>query len=108
MALDGNPFTTEPSYKQIIIDQLVHLRQLDLKKITDDERRMASIVVRKEEEKRRESSKVCVLATCIFHNIYYRHVFITRYTYTIFATLKRIKGCNINADEEVLMMLLRK
>lgn len=41
-----------------MIDQLQCLRQLDLKKITEDERRMASIVVRKEEEKRKECSKV--------------------------------------------------
>ena len=34
------------------------LRQLDLKKVTDDERRMASIVVRKEQEKKKECSKV--------------------------------------------------
>ena len=58
LALDGNPFTAEASYKQIVIDQMQCLRQLDLKKITDDERRMASIVVRKEEEKKKECTKV--------------------------------------------------
>ena len=56
--MDGNPFTAEPSYKQIVIDQLASLRQLDLKRITEDERRMASIVVRKEEEKKKECTKV--------------------------------------------------
>ena len=58
LALDGNPFTAEASYKQIVIDQMQCLRQLDLKKVTDDERRMASIVVRKEQEKKKECSKV--------------------------------------------------
>lgn len=57
LALDGNPFTAEASYKQIVIDQMQCLRQLDLKKVTDDERRMASIVVRKEQEKKKECSK---------------------------------------------------
>ena len=33
LALDGNPFTSEQSYKQIVIDQLTCLRQLDLKKV---------------------------------------------------------------------------
>jgi len=36
---------------------MTSLRQLDLKKVTDDERRMASIVVRKEEEKKKECNK---------------------------------------------------
>ncbi|XP_078007362.1 leucine-rich repeat-containing protein 49 isoform X9 [Phascolarctos cinereus] len=36
---------------------MMQLRQLDMKRITEEERRMASIVARKEEEKKRESHK---------------------------------------------------
>ena len=45
---------------------MTSLRQLDLKKVTDDERRMASIVVRKEEEKKKECNKVLDVITISF------------------------------------------
>ncbi|XP_073068210.1 leucine-rich repeat-containing protein 49 isoform X9 [Manis javanica] len=40
---------------------MMQLRQLDMKRITEEERRMASVVAKKEEEKKRESQKQSLL-----------------------------------------------
>ncbi|XP_054858932.1 leucine-rich repeat-containing protein 49 isoform X2 [Eublepharis macularius] len=40
---------------------MMQLKQLDMKKITEEERRMASVALRKEEEKKRESHKQALL-----------------------------------------------
>ncbi|XP_025871954.2 leucine-rich repeat-containing protein 49 isoform X5 [Vulpes vulpes] len=40
---------------------MMQLRQLDMKRVTEEERRMASIVAKKEEEKKRESHKQSLL-----------------------------------------------
>ncbi|XP_076012093.1 leucine-rich repeat-containing protein 49 [Genypterus blacodes] len=57
LTLDGNPVALETWYKQAVLRCVLHLRQLDMKRITDEERRMAGVQARKEEEKKRESHK---------------------------------------------------
>ncbi|XP_051836711.1 leucine-rich repeat-containing protein 49 isoform X3 [Antechinus flavipes] len=57
ITLDGNPIAQESWYKHTILLHMMQLRQLDMKRITEEERRMASIVARKEEEKKRETHK---------------------------------------------------
>ncbi|XP_033022665.1 leucine-rich repeat-containing protein 49 isoform X5 [Lacerta agilis] len=61
VTLDGNPIAQEALYKHTVLHHMMQLRQLDMKKITEEERRMASVALRKEEEKRRESHKQTLL-----------------------------------------------
>ncbi|XP_068694422.1 leucine-rich repeat-containing protein 49-like [Montipora foliosa] len=61
VSLDGNPFSSDPSYKQILLRNLLNLRQLDMKRISEEEKRIASVMARKEEEKKKEISKLAVL-----------------------------------------------
>ncbi|XP_057700509.1 leucine-rich repeat-containing protein 49 isoform X2 [Corythoichthys intestinalis] len=57
LTLDGNPVALETWYKQAVLRCVLHLRQLDMKRITDEDRRMAGVQSRKEEEKKKESHK---------------------------------------------------
>ncbi|KAM9408328.1 leucine-rich repeat-containing protein 49 [Pholidichthys leucotaenia] len=57
LTLDGNPVALETWYKQAVLCCVLHLRQLDMKRITDEDRRMAGVQARKEEEKKKESHK---------------------------------------------------
>ncbi|XP_074517842.1 leucine-rich repeat-containing protein 49 isoform X1 [Sebastes fasciatus] len=57
LTLDGNPVALETWYKQAVLRCVLHLRQLDMKRITDEDRRMAGVQARKEEEKKRENHK---------------------------------------------------
>ncbi|XP_061820565.1 leucine-rich repeat-containing protein 49 isoform X2 [Nerophis lumbriciformis] len=57
LTLDGNPVALETWYKQAVLRCVLHLRQLDMKRITEEDRRMAGVQARKEEEKRKESQK---------------------------------------------------
>nr|XP_056721829.1 leucine-rich repeat-containing protein 49 [Euleptes europaea] len=61
VTLDGNPIAQETWYKHTVLHHMMQLRQLDMKKITEEERRLASVAIRKEEEKRRESHKQALL-----------------------------------------------
>ncbi|XP_062998442.1 leucine-rich repeat-containing protein 49 [Elgaria multicarinata webbii] len=61
ITLDGNPIAQETWYKHTVLHHMMQLRQLDMKKITEEERRLASVALRKEEEKRRESHKQTLL-----------------------------------------------
>ncbi|XP_075064185.1 leucine-rich repeat-containing protein 49 [Mixophyes fleayi] len=61
VTLDGNPIAQEPWYRQTILGHMVQLRQLDMKRITEEERRTASVLARKEEERKRESHKQALL-----------------------------------------------
>ncbi|XP_063955815.1 leucine-rich repeat-containing protein 49-like isoform X12 [Lytechinus pictus] len=61
VSLDGNPFCQESSYKSIIIRSMGYLKQLDMKKISEDERKVALAVVKKEEQKKREVNRMAVL-----------------------------------------------
>ncbi|KAL7980341.1 hypothetical protein Chor_014670 [Crotalus horridus] len=61
LTLDGNPIAQEACYKPTILHHMMQLRQLDMKKITEEERRLASVALRKEEEKRRESHRQTLL-----------------------------------------------
>lgn len=57
LTLDGNPVALETWYKQAVLRCVLHLRQLDMKRITDEDRRVAGVQARKEEEKKKESHK---------------------------------------------------
>uniref|UniRef100_A0A1A8BTL7 Leucine rich repeat containing 49 n=2 Tax=Nothobranchius kadleci TaxID=1051664 RepID=A0A1A8BTL7_NOTKA len=57
LTLDGNPVALETWYKQAVLRCVLHLRRLDMKRITDEDRRMAGVHARKEEEKKKESHK---------------------------------------------------
>uniref|UniRef100_A0A4W2IPC9 Leucine-rich repeat-containing protein 49 n=1 Tax=Bos indicus x Bos taurus TaxID=30522 RepID=A0A4W2IPC9_BOBOX len=61
ITFDGNPIAQESWYKHTILQNMMQLRQLDMKRITEEERRMASVVAKKEEEKKRESQKQSLL-----------------------------------------------
>nr|BAA90984.1 unnamed protein product [Homo sapiens] len=58
---DGNPIAQESWYKHTVLQNMMQLRQLDMKRITEEERRMASVLAKKEEEKKRESHKQSLL-----------------------------------------------
>ncbi|KAM4743927.1 leucine-rich repeat-containing protein 49 [Anableps anableps] len=60
LTLDGNPVALETWYKQAVLRCVLHLRQLDMKRITDEDRRMAGVLTRKEEEKKKESHKQAI------------------------------------------------
>ncbi|XP_019912006.2 leucine-rich repeat-containing protein 49 isoform X2 [Esox lucius] len=57
LTLDGNPVALETWYKQAALRCVLQLRQLDMKRVTEEERRMACIMARKEDEKKRDSHK---------------------------------------------------
>ncbi|NXJ14363.1 LRC49 protein, partial [Odontophorus gujanensis] len=61
ITLDGNPIAQETWYKHTVLHHMMQLRQLDMKRITEEERRMASVAARKEEERKRESHKQSLL-----------------------------------------------
>ncbi|XP_068000062.1 leucine-rich repeat-containing protein 49 isoform X2 [Melanerpes formicivorus] len=61
ITLDGNPIAQETWYKHTVLHHMMQLRQLDMKRITEEERRMASVAARKEEERKRESHKQALL-----------------------------------------------
>uniref|UniRef100_A0A3Q4BM43 Leucine rich repeat containing 49 n=1 Tax=Mola mola TaxID=94237 RepID=A0A3Q4BM43_MOLML len=70
VTLDGNPIALETWYKQAVLCCVLHLRQLDMKRVTDEDRRMAGVQARKEEEKKRESHKILLKATNFVHSAY--------------------------------------
>ncbi|XP_040498971.1 leucine-rich repeat-containing protein 49 isoform X2 [Ursus maritimus] len=61
ITFDGNPIAQESWYKHTVLQNMTQLRQLDMKRVTEEERRMASVVAKKEEEKKRESHKQSLL-----------------------------------------------
>ncbi|KAK3097495.1 hypothetical protein FSP39_010176 [Pinctada imbricata] len=61
ISLDGNPITQEQYYKQVVLRHMQQLKQLDMKRVTEEERRIALVMARKEEEKKREMNKANVL-----------------------------------------------
>ncbi|EDO45771.1 predicted protein, partial [Nematostella vectensis] len=61
LSLDGNPFASDVTYKQTVLKSVTCLRQLDMKRITEEERRIAMVMARKEEEKKKEVNKLAVL-----------------------------------------------
>ncbi|XP_048583494.1 leucine-rich repeat-containing protein 49 isoform X2 [Nematostella vectensis] len=66
LSLDGNPFASDVTYKQTVLKSVTCLRQLDMKRITEEERRIAMVMARKEEEKKKEVNKLAVLKSYIF------------------------------------------
>ncbi|KAL4228191.1 Leucine-rich repeat-containing protein 49 [Mactra antiquata] len=61
ISLDGNPLTQEQYYKQIVLRHMQQLKQLDMKRVTEEERRIALVMARKEEEKKKEMNKLSVM-----------------------------------------------
>ncbi|XP_033634664.1 leucine-rich repeat-containing protein 49-like isoform X1 [Asterias rubens] len=61
VSLDGNPLSQDINYKSIILRNVKQIRQLDMKRITEDERRVTTTAVKKEEDKKKETSKLVVL-----------------------------------------------
>ncbi|XP_076465763.1 leucine-rich repeat-containing protein 49-like isoform X2 [Babylonia areolata] len=61
ICLDGNPLAQDPAYKQVVLRNMQQLKQLDMRRVTEEERRLALVMARKEEEKRRELNKVAIL-----------------------------------------------
>ncbi|XP_008834624.1 leucine-rich repeat-containing protein 49 isoform X5 [Nannospalax galili] len=61
ITFDGNPIAQESWYKHTVLQNMMQLRQLDMKRVTEEEKRVASIVAKKEEEKKRESHKQSLL-----------------------------------------------
>ncbi|XP_064608025.1 leucine-rich repeat-containing protein 49-like isoform X2 [Liolophura sinensis] len=61
LSLDGNPLTQESHYKQSVLRHMQQLKQLDMKRITEEERRIAIVMARKEEEKKREINKMAIV-----------------------------------------------
>ncbi len=61
VSLDGNPFSQDINHKSIILRNVKQIRQLDMKRITEDERRISNTAVKREEEKKKETSKLVVL-----------------------------------------------
>ncbi|XP_064618842.1 leucine-rich repeat-containing protein 49-like isoform X2 [Lineus longissimus] len=61
ISLDGNPFAQDQYYKQVLLRHMSQLRQLDMKRITEEERRIAIVMARKEDEKKRETNKAAVI-----------------------------------------------
>ncbi|XP_053450773.1 leucine-rich repeat-containing protein 49 isoform X2 [Nycticebus coucang] len=61
ISFDGNPIAQESWYKHTVLQNMMQLRQLDMKRITEEERRLASIAAKKEEEKKRESHKLSLI-----------------------------------------------
>ncbi|KAL8577182.1 hypothetical protein ACOMHN_047950 [Nucella lapillus] len=61
ICLDGNPIAQDPSYKQIVLRNMQQLKQLDMRRVTEEERRLALVTARKEDEKRRETNRAAIL-----------------------------------------------
>uniref|UniRef100_H2YWU8 Leucine-rich repeat-containing protein 49 n=1 Tax=Ciona savignyi TaxID=51511 RepID=H2YWU8_CIOSA len=57
ISLDGNPISSDVCYKQIVLRSMPQLRQLDMKRISEDERRMTAVLIKKEEDRKREVHK---------------------------------------------------
>ena len=64
LSLDGNPFSSDPSYKQVILRHLLSLRQLDMKRISVRVRCIYSFGFHLNFENFDVSSTVCK-STCI-------------------------------------------
>ncbi|RUS69701.1 hypothetical protein EGW08_022537 [Elysia chlorotica] len=61
ISLDGNPICQEGNYKQTVLRHMQQLKQLDMKRVSEEERRLSLVMARKEEEKRREMNKIAML-----------------------------------------------
>ncbi|XP_022108210.1 leucine-rich repeat-containing protein 49-like isoform X2 [Acanthaster planci] len=61
ISLDGNPLAQDINYKSIILRNVHQIRQLDMKRVTEEERRISSTVAKREEEKKRETHKLVAL-----------------------------------------------
>ncbi|XP_064192164.1 leucine-rich repeat-containing protein 49-like isoform X1 [Anguilla rostrata] len=60
LTLDGNPVAQETWYRQTALRCMLQLKQLDMKRVTEEERRMACVLARKDDERKRESHKQAV------------------------------------------------
>ncbi|XP_052101098.1 leucine-rich repeat-containing protein 49-like isoform X8 [Mytilus californianus] len=61
ISLDGNPIAQEQYYKQIVLRHMQQLKQLDMKRVTEEERRIALVMARKDDEKKKDINKTQIL-----------------------------------------------
>ncbi|XP_041367992.1 leucine-rich repeat-containing protein 49-like isoform X2 [Gigantopelta aegis] len=61
ISLDGNPISQDQYYKQVILRHMQQLKQLDMKRVTEEERRVALVMGRKSEERKRELNKQAIM-----------------------------------------------
>ncbi|XP_048258880.1 leucine-rich repeat-containing protein 49-like isoform X2 [Haliotis rufescens] len=61
ISLDGNPIAQDQYYKQVVLRHMQQIKQLDMKRVSEEERRIALVMARKEEEKKRENNKISVM-----------------------------------------------
>ena len=57
LTIDGNPLTNCSSYRQVVIEKIRWLKQLDLRRVSEEDRRLAVAHARREEEKMLEIAK---------------------------------------------------
>ncbi|XP_061101674.1 leucine-rich repeat-containing protein 49-like isoform X1 [Conger conger] len=60
LTLDGNPVAQETWYRPAALRCMLQLKQLDMRRVTEEERRMACVLARKDDERKRESHKQAV------------------------------------------------
>lgn len=58
LSLDGNPFANNAGYKQSVLQNVTTLKQLDMKRLTEEEKRIACVMARKEDERRKEQERL--------------------------------------------------
>ncbi|XP_067940574.1 leucine-rich repeat-containing protein 49-like [Watersipora subatra] len=61
ISLDGNPIASDQFYKQNILSSMQQIRQLDMKRVTDEEKRISTVMARKEEDRKREMQKISLM-----------------------------------------------
>lgn len=61
LSLDGNPFSKCSDYKQLLIRNISSLRQLDMKKLTDEEKRFVIDATKREEERQKENERLSLI-----------------------------------------------
>ncbi|ELT96533.1 hypothetical protein CAPTEDRAFT_183497 [Capitella teleta] len=61
ISLDGNPFASDPNYKQTVLSFMHQLKQFDMKRVSDEDHRSAVMKAKKEENKKKETTKVSIM-----------------------------------------------
>ncbi|XP_046846864.1 leucine-rich repeat-containing protein 49-like [Xenia sp. Carnegie-2017] len=65
LSLDGNPIAFDVSYKHSILKNISSLRQLDMRRITEEEKRLANFLSKKENDKKKEIGRLINLKMAI-------------------------------------------
>mmetsp|Transcript_87528 Transcript_87528/g.152375 ORF Transcript_87528/g.152375 Transcript_87528/m.152375 type:complete len:510 (-) Transcript_87528:71-1600(-) len=58
LSLDGNSVFQESQYRWVMVDRIKTLKQLDTRRVTDEERKQAPGMIKREEDKRKEAQKL--------------------------------------------------